>query len=321
MSSGNSARKRIRVGLPFAKKAALLVASFAGSAAICVLIDPPIQAQQQTQSTPAVASQKFEVAAIRRCAPDEKLTGAGITWSPGRMTMPCASLEQILNWVYSSLANGPHFDFRSSVPIEKAPAWLDSNRYAINVKAESPTSMVNMLTGPMMQTLLAERFKLRFHREFRDAPVYLLTLEKGVVPKLQPAQEGGCVYGDNPWDHPVPSYEQGKPRPRPCGWSEGGDVLGTTMKEFCALFKNTLDRPIIDKTGIEGVFDIHLDVRWPAPINIDGGENALADPADRFVDRFYALKTALKKIGLKLDAGRGPLEVIVLDHAEQPSEN
>jgi uncharacterized protein (TIGR03435 family) len=107
-----------------------------------------------------------------------------------------------------------------------------------------------------------------------------------------------------------------------------GTEFDGTLKEFCAQFK-FLDRPVIDKTGIAGVFTIHLELSDHPGIGIPddtvfaatgkhkSNSPALDDPADWF----YELRTALRKIGLNLDATKGPQEIIVIDHVERPTGN
>ena len=280
-------------------------------------------------------SRKFEVVSIRRC--DPKSLHGGVSGSPGRVTVPCAAVKNLIDWTYGAYANGPHFDAQLTLPIEGAPAWMDSERYTINAKAAGSPGILEMFTGPLMQALLADRFKLKFHRETREAPVYALGVSTGKgAPKLQPFKEGSCIDSEDPWGHPLtPSVSSpipGQPRPKNCRQlvhaDNGLDVYGTTMKEFCAVFKNALDRPVIDKTGIAGVFSLHLDL-YSTDLGVPGevvanatgtrqnDRRILDDPADRF----DAVRTALRKIGLDLQATKGPQDVIVIDHLERPSEN
>jgi uncharacterized protein (TIGR03435 family) len=300
--------------------------------AVLFIIVSGVLAAQPPQAKPA--TQRFEVISIRPCEP--KSGGGGVSGSPGRLTVPCASVRNLIGWSFSGFQNGRHFDL-SSVPIEGGPAWVDSD-FTINAKANGDPNILTMLAGPMMRALLEDRFKLKIHRATRQALVYALILGKGAL-KLQPFKEGVCIDKEDPWDHPLPesvlSPMPGQPSPKICRTisraDNGFDVYGTTMTEFCTgdVFRGrVLDRPVVDQTGITGTFNLHLDLS-PGDRGIpnevvanatgqrQSNRPALDDPADRF----DAMRVALRKIGLDLRATKGPQEVIVIDHVERPSEN
>ncbi len=178
----------------------------------------------------------------------------------------------------------------------------------------------------MLQALLEDRFKLKVHRQTREATVYALTVAKG-DPKLQPFKEGSCIPAD--LDHSLPPPVPGHPLPQLCGMfhgtNNGFDVHGETMADFCAFLSTSvqLDRQVIDKTGIAGMFDIHLDL-YLADLGHPGP--GLSDPAAPATatdqgDIFTAAKSAVKKLGLNLEPTKGPGEFLVIDHIERPSEN
>ena len=100
---------------------------------------------------------------------------------------------------------------------------------------------------------------------------------------------------------------------------EGVDTFGQTMAGLCDQFSAALDRDVIDKTGIRGRFDIHLDL----PDAALGGAREFADPAvpDTPEDPFGAISAAVKKLGLKLESGKEPGQFLVIDHVERPGEN
>ncbi len=116
----------------------------------------------------------------------------------------------------------------------------------------------------MLQALLEDRFKLRIHLETRQIPVYELTVAAG-GPKLKPAQEGSCISlakRDPSALRPAP--EERTAANMPCGLfirsqrNDGLDVNGTTIAHLCRNFSAVLDRDVVDKTGIEGLFDVYL---------------------------------------------------------------
>ena len=173
----------------------------------------------------------------------------------------------------------------------------------------------------MMQALLEDRFKLKLHRENREIPVYELTVDKGGPKGLKTTQDGSCMVIGH--DDPPPG--PGEPFPRLCGGFVGDDLNGSTMANLCRQFSVLTDRDVIDKTGITGVFDFHLESLWEnsAPADRAAGSNnppgppIRPDPADVFV----AARTALKKFGLKLEPAKGLGEFLVVDRVEKPSEN
>jgi len=215
-------------------------------------------------------------------------------------------------------------------PIEGAPDWITSERYSIDAKAEGSPGQGIML-GPMMRTLLEERFKLKIHRETKQVNVYALTLTKQGN-NLPPTPKGGCITVD--LEHPaLPA--PGQPIPKLCGMARiaknGFDIYGATMMDIGKALSNRLDRNVIDKTGVSGMFDIHLE--WvPADSEVSltnppiSSGPSLGDPAAPMtpsarVDNFGAIQTALQKFGLKLEPAKGPSEFLVIDHVERPSEN
>ncbi len=168
--------------------------------------------------------------------------------------------------------------------IQNAPDWFKKQGFDIQAKPAIPVSREQSLV--MLQDLLQERFHLKFHREMRDQPAYLLTLaDRG--PKLQAAEQ----------------VQNGTLRM--------GDIHSAmTLAGLCQILEFELDRPLVDRTGLAGAYSINL--RYASERTAPG----TADPS------LPALSTALREqLGLKLDSGRAPLDVFVVDGAEQPSEN
>lgn len=200
--------------------------------------------------------------------------------------------------------------------------------YQIIAKAEGAPSQ-EMMRGPMMQVLLAERFKLQVHRESREVPVYVLTEAKGGA-KLQPFQEGSCTLVDRT-KAPAPPPATG---PKNCmfqfGNKKGANVLldaqGTNLTDFAHLLAFGFDRPVIDKTGIAGRFDIHLEFtpdeatpRFLPGADPDGGPATPAAAASDPVGP--SIMTAIQQLGLKLEPAKGPRDFLVVDRVARPSGN
>ncbi len=268
------------------------------------------------------ATPKFEVASVRLCDDRNPRGTRGGNASPGRLSVACTTLGTlpdsfpgILQQAYGLFANGRENPLWSIPKIEGGPAWINSERYEINAKAESDASP-EMMMGPMMHALLEDRFKLKLHRETREVPVYALTVAKG-GPKLKPFREGSCT----------PSYDNPRVPGQPpvCkarASSKGPNLLaidrqGMTLDEFSGLvltasaFGFKFDRPLVNKTGLAGRFDFHLefaidDVRAAASSDAVGP----------------SIFTAVQQqLGLNLDPVKGPAEFLVIDHVERPSEN
>jgi uncharacterized protein (TIGR03435 family) len=143
----------------------------------------------------------------------------------------------------------------------------------------------------MLQTLLADRFQLKFHRDTKEGPVYILAVGNKEL-KLKPAKSAD----DYPW----------------VGSPQGGAISGTgmagtnaTMMLLATRLTGYLRRPVLDQTGMKEAFDF----RFELPRD------------DSQPDVIASIFASIQALGLKLDAAKGPVETLVIDHAEKPSEN
>jgi uncharacterized protein (TIGR03435 family) len=303
-----------------ARKVALAITGLAALATpilIGVMTAPVIRAQSPPANTPS-----FEVASIKPCKEAEN--GPSPKSSPGRLVEDCHGLLNLIGNAYTTYADG-HLNLNSEpAPIMGGPSWLRSAAYNIKATAEGNPS-VPMMLGPMLQRLLEDRFHLKIHRETREGPVYFLTVARG-GPKLRPFKEGSCT----PWAVPPPPRQPGT---KYCVSivrliSSSMEALGATLDEFSKTLGTVVDRPVIEKTGISGRFDIHFKfsregttladdyVRLIGPLPASNPRPA-PDPTDP-PSIFVALQ---EELGLRLEAGRGPIETLVIDHIEKPSEN
>ena len=262
---------------------------------------------------------KFDVAAIKPCedtSTGRRGKGGTGSWSPGRLTVNCQTVMSLIQRAYVNFANGRVHIWPPLLAIEGGPAWINSASYQIEAKSETSAGK-GMMNGPMLQALLEDRFRLRAHRETREMPVYALTVAKG-GPKLQLFREGSCVPLDLEKPLSVPDGD-----PLFCGMSEvttkGYKLYRTTLAEFATEFSDRLDRPVIDKTGIAGVFNIDLDLTGADLHLANSGANDLAPSDDYPV--FDAVRNALRKLGLNLESTKGPGEFLVIDRVERPSAN
>ena len=182
-----------------------------------------------------------------------------------------------------------------------APAWLSSDRFDISALPgagveRDPTANLQP-TQLMLQDLLEERFALKYHRETQERPVLALLVGKN-GPKLEP--------------------NSGKPFEIIRGRRQ---IIcqKVTMARFAGalsgpLRSDELGRPVVDRTGLEGEFDFVLD--W-APEFVSQGRARKSSHDLGGASVF----TALQQLGLRLQPEKGPVDVLVIDHVERPSEN
>jgi uncharacterized protein (TIGR03435 family) len=115
-------------------------------------------------------------------------SGRGLSESPGTIEWDCASVARLISEAYGRYANGRAASVMYTPPsVEGGPAWIKSDLYRITAKAENAAAL-GMMNGPMLQTLLEDRFKLKIRRVTRQVDVYALTVTKGGA-KLKPFQE------------------------------------------------------------------------------------------------------------------------------------
>jgi uncharacterized protein (TIGR03435 family) len=286
-----------------------------------LLLAMGLTAPHASAQSSASSAYRFEVASIKRCRNAEPPSGGAPT--PGRLDLACVTTANLIRLAYlvfpTGQPNAPVSPSAFQIPISGGPSWIDSERYRIDAKAEQPVN-VEMLKGPMMQALLEDRFKLKLHSEAKEINVYELTVAKDGL-KLEPAREGGCVVFDR--NNLPPKPAPGKPGPVLCGSfrriaSSGFVIPGVTMADLCRQLSAYVDRDIIDKTGIKGVFDVHLEL---TPSDL-GYPDTMPDPSSAFTPGDgEAIGSAVKKLGLQMRPGKASAQYLVIDHVERPSEN
>jgi len=172
--------------------------------------------------------------------------------------------------------------------ITGGPKWMDSARFNIDAKlpAGAPQDQIPL----MMQAMLADRFKLQSHRETRTLREYALVVAKGGA-KFPEVDKG---------DHPGAGTYQ-----------DPHEILGRgrPVSDMARMLVDAVDAPVIDRTGLKGQYDFEL--RF-APLSVTPEANEGLPPI------FAVLQ---EKLGLKLQAMKGPVEVLVIDRAEMPSAN
>lgn len=242
--------------------------------------------------------QSFEVASIKPSDPQAQ--GVHVGLSPGGIFT--ATNITVKNLILQA------WDIRG-FQISGGPAWLDTEKYDIVAKGDGsglsgdemekmPEAQRNRLMEEVrtrVRALLADRFQLKVRRETKELPLYALIVAKGGA-KIQPATEDGRPGGRL-------SMRRG---------GAGTEVTGqqVPLANLVRLLSDQVGRTIVDKTGLNGNYDFKMTFAPdPAP-----GQPADSDGPSIFT-------AVQQQLGLKLDAQKGPVEVLVIDSAQKPSAN
>jgi uncharacterized protein (TIGR03435 family) len=211
------------------------------------------------------------------------------------------------------------YQLQDGAQVFGGPGWLDSDAFDIEAKAEGDPARRQV--GLMLRTLLAERFKLTFHEETRDAPIYALTLARNDGKngqQLRPSSTADCATAPSSGAQLAP-FDRSHPfcgvLHSPVGYWTGRRVPIDTLAN---ALSRVVGRTVVNRTGLAGTFD--LDLRWT---DLSMLLSPTADPADPLPQADGpSLFTALEEqLGLKLESTRGPIGVLVVDHVEHPTED
>lgn len=204
--------------------------------------------------------------------------------NPGSLNMRSVTLKSAIRWAYHVM------DYQVS-----GPYWLGDQRFNIVAKAAGPAPENELRT--MLQALLADRFKLKLHKETKELPAYVLLVAKGGI-KFHESKEEGELALEPPTDK---------------------NHLTVTLKrvpasQFVEMLSEALHAPVINNTGLEGRYDATIDI---------GKYMSEATPKDGPFDPVPIIVTGLQEeLGLKLESKKMPLDLLIIDHAEKvPVEN
>lgn len=252
---------------------------------------------------------QYEVASIKANTsgtPQVRINGVG---NNGRLTVINASPRMLITLAYKVKS----FQLAGSGPLLNS---LDSDRYDIEAKPpEGKFSEAESLA--MFQSLLEDRFKLKVHHDTKEMPVYFLLPAKNGV-KIEEFKEGSCENYDPNQPALVRSGPGGQLRTFCGNFMIGPSQLFGSKINMAMLsdaLSNLLGRTVIDKTGFAGSFNVRLQYASDA-VAIAGPNAPAPDPSAPTI--FTALQ---EQLGLRLDSQKGPVEVLVVDHLEKPSEN
>jgi bla regulator protein BlaR1 len=299
--------------LSFGRKVLLAAAGMVAVACpiACGLMNaPPSRAQSPAPTTTPAPS--FDVASIK---PDHSGTGLfRIKAEPGRFVANNVTLRFLLQYAYRV----------KDAQILGAPGWIDSEHYDIEAKVgDSSSGVQRKLTSDeegaqlrlMLRSLLADRFKLTLHHDTKELPLYAL-----VVAKNGSKLHESAVTPDD--TAPPSSLTPDGPPPRNSMRMMGRGNLSINagnLDTFAELLSHQLGLLIVNKTGLKGNYDFTL--KWtPDEGRGPGGPSGdTAPPPDASGPSIF---TALREqLGLKLESQKGPVDTIVIDHVERPSEN
>lgn len=305
-----------------------LVAAIIGPAIIGFLTAPAFAQQGNSFVQLATAAQvqaetpRFEVTSVKACPaqPDGRRRSDGLDSSPDRLHLPCQTLVSLIHWAFVNFADG-RFNPLASIPISGGPSWIRSDLFEIDAKSEMPQGW-GALNGPMLRSLLQQRFHLRMRKETQEVPVYAITLASGGA-KLQ-ASRHDCINFDR--DNPPQPFEPDKPIPAICGQSrltsKGWEAFAVTMEQFATLLSGNAGRTLVDRTGLRGTFDIRLDLTVD-DLRIAGrrdGADQIDGPPEQ-PDTIATIRSAVRTLGLRIESSKGSGELLVIDGAEKPSAN
>ena len=285
----------------------------AGVLAAAALAAPPLDGRGQSVSPEQSAPARFEVASVKRNSSGE--TFMTFNNQPNRLVLTNVAVRQLIVRAYQV----------QPFQVTGGPAWLASDRFDINATALETATPAQM--NAMLQTLLAERFKLVLHRENRPGDVFHLVkarpdgkLGEGLKPA---AIDCAAFRGRGP----------GGPASGP-GGAPGGcfmmigpgrlEMSGQPLSTLANAQAQQLGRPVRDETGLGGAYDLTLTFMPDStgrgmPIGPPPPGAPALPPID---PNAPSLTTALvEQLGLKLEAARGPMEMIVIDRIEQPTED
>jgi len=199
--------------------------------------------------------------------------------------------------------------------MEGAPSWLNTATFDVTIKAENPADLPvrNVLRSPdlpaFLRVLLADRFRLVAHMETREMPVYALVRRDAtrLGPDVHPSS--------------IDCLTQG------CGITLSRDCLaasclhdvGVTIDQFAYDLRRSpqVDRPVVNRTGLGGRYE--LIVHWLAPTS--AAARAAGVPEINPADEVSIFSSMQDRLGLKLEPTTGPVDVLVIDHIERPTEN
>jgi len=231
----------------------------------------------------------FEVASITPCAPGtpapamEHAGAVQFVFPGGRFQAKATTLKALIEWAYE-IQPAQH---------SKGPGWVETDRYDVEAKAEGNATMGEMRL--MVRTLLAERFKLRFHYEKKDLPVYVLSLGKK-APNLFSPKDGE--------EHALKMGQQAGSALNPNIVIFHVTATRYSLTQLADTISRQMDRTMLNETGLDGEFDFTLD------LEMDASQPRVLDPA-------MLITSMREQLGLVLKAQNHLMDFLAIDSADK----
>lgn len=300
-------------------------------------LTPELEPRQDQQNAPAV----FEVASVKPgdIAPVRGGRGGAMPFGfgcggsflqvdPGRFAIS-TNLFTLVALAYGK----PCVATAKLNLLSGGPAWVQSDQFTIQATiplGSAPYTWRQLLAGnapglqTMIRALLEERFKLMVRRQSKEIQVYALTVANG-GPTLTPFQEGSCD-DTSPF---TPAGLSPQPGQKPLcrgifylGQESHFNVIaeGATLDGFAQLLSGAFDRPVVNRTGVTGIFNFHLEAApdYTLFCHEPPCTNLPEPPAGNPPPVFDAIQ---EQLGLKLESTKAPIETLIIDRAEKPREN
>ena len=295
----------------------------------------------RAQSPASTKPPAFEVASIKPNKSGDGRIGSMVQ-PGGRFTATNVTLGLLLGQAYRLQGGRGGGPGGANPQILNAPGWVNSDRFDIVAKADA--NMTPDQFPELLKSLLVERFKLAAHTESREFQVFALVLARSdgkLGPGLRPASAecaamiaargrgvpapgaGGPGGPGGPARGPIAPPQPGEPMP--CGMMRMGPgslaAGGAPIAQLATSLTPWVNRIVMDKTGLTGPYEV--DLQW-TPEQLPGGRGDLPpgvqlppiDPNGPSI--FTAVQ---EQLGLKLDSTKAPVDVLVIDHVEQPTED
>jgi uncharacterized protein (TIGR03435 family) len=312
------------------------------AALTAMVVMPLFAVSLLSQTAPAQKKASFEVVSIKPRTPGT--FGGSFGPRGNTFSMSGATLRTLLMYAYRG--NTPLL----ASQIISAPNWWETERFDLQAKADCSGGPIsgNQLQL-MVQSLLEDRFQLKAHLETRELPMYNLVVGKD-GPKIKRSEDQTPTASPavtnppalcGPPPPPVDAAAAQRPRFDPNGPLPRGSVMMSGRLTAAGRAANTIQgsavgistlvnvivsdagRPVIDKTGLTDLFDFRLEYGGEAPAGFSGfvpppdsaGANATAS------DPTPTLTSAIQQLGLKLESTKGPLDVLVIESVQKPTEN
>jgi uncharacterized protein (TIGR03435 family) len=256
---------------------------------------PPTATQEMSApptpwSSPNGDEPAFEVATIKPSDP-ANCCSRGFGYHDRRFSTRNTNLKYLIQWAWNLQAK----------QVAGGPPWMDSARFDVAGEIDGAGDPNGRQWKIAMQKLLIERFQLKLHHEKRDMPAFALTIAKG-GPKLTPGDGNVKV-------HQSVGFV-GAP-----GQTMHGFGVNASIGDFIGeLQRIVMDRPIVDETGLTGVYNIQIEFTRE-----EQGALGMTELPDKAAPNLLA--ALQQQLGLKLQGTKAPVDVIVIDHAEPPEAN